>query len=402
MQVETVRALKHRNFRLLWAGSCFSFSGQWVQVMALSWLVLELTNSPFYLGLLGLVRAIPALIFSLFAGVLADRVNRRWLFLLTHIGALGMNLLLAFLITLGVTNVWIVLGVTFFWSIAFAMNNTTRQAFIPQLVERPDLLNAIALNQAIFSAGRIIGPVLAGIIIVRWNIASCFYFNATLMVPLALALVAMRVPSLPRTARPRKMLKEFSEGLRYVGRNSSVASLLLLVALPTFFGMSYTVLLPIFARDLLRVGVSGYGVLMSAEAVGALLASLGVANLGGFPRKGWLMLWITIIFGLLLIALALSTWYPLFLLLVLLVGGTNSGYLTLANTLIQLLVPDELRGRVMSLYMLNPAVLHHLGMLFLGALATAIGVTSSLITGGLIVSFFVAVMAIRVPLLRRL
>lgn len=371
-------------------------------MMALSWLILELTGSPFYLGLLGLTRAIPAFIFSLLGGVLADRVNRRWLFFLTHIGALTMTLLLASVANLGIANVWIILAVTFVWSIAFAMNNTTRQALIPLLVEKPDLLNAIALNQAIFSAGRIIGPILAGIIIVRWNISACFYLNAILMLPLVLSVLAMRVQHLPRSTEQRKIFKEFSTGIRYVVSNKSVGSLLLLVAIPTFFGMSYTVLLPIIARDILEVGASGYGVLVSTEAIGALLASIGVANLGGFSRKGRLILGVAIIFGVLLSALAFSNWYPVSIILVFLAGVANSGYLTLTNTLVQLLVPDELRGRVMSLYMLNPAVLHHLGILYMGTLAEGIGVTLSLIASGLIVSLFAVGMALRVPLLRRL
>ena len=366
------------------------------------WLVLELTDSPLYLGLIGLVRAIPALVFVPLGGVLADRLNKRWLFFLTHIWTLGMNLLLAFLITLGIVNVWIVLGVTFLWAIAFAINDTTRQAFIPELVERTNLVNAISLNTTVFSTGRIIGPLLAGIIIARWNIAVSFYFTAILMVPLVLALLVIRIPNSPRPAKSGNILKNFGEGLGYVNKNRSVAWLLFLVALPTFFGMSYTVLLPIFARDLLGVGATGYGWLMSISSVGAVLASLGVANLGKFSHKGWLMLWIAITFGLLLVALAFSRWYPLSLLLVLLVGVTNTGYMTLANSLIQLLVPDELRGRVMSLYLLNPIVVHHLGTLSLGALAAAIGTTSSLMTGGLIVSVLIAAMAIWIPRLRRL
>ncbi len=401
MRLETIRALKYRNFRLFWVGSWFSYSGQAIQVMAVTWLVLELTGSPLYLGLIGLVRAVPALVFSLLGGVLADRLNRRWLFLLTHIGTLSMSLLLAFLVTLGLANVWVVLGVTFLWTSAFAINTTTRQAFIPELVDRPDLLNAISLNATVFSAGRIIGPILAGIIIVHWNIAASFYLTAILMVPLVLVLPFIRVPSLSHPANSGNIVKDFGEGLGYVKENRSVAWLLFLVALPTFFGMSYTVLLPIFASNL-GVGATGYGWLISISSVGGVLASLGVANLGKFSHKGWLVLWIAITFGLLLIALSFSRWYPLSLVLVLLVGAANNGYLTLANSLIQLIVPDELRGRVMSLYSLNPAVLHHLGTLSLGALATAIGATFSLMTGGLIVSVFVAAMAIWIPRLRRL
>lgn len=402
MRVKIFQALRHRSFLLFCTGSFFSFSGQWVQVMALSWLVLELTNSPFYLGLIGLVRAIPALVFSLLGGVLADRINRRWLFFFTHLGVLSMSLLLALLITLGMANIWIVFGVTFLGAIVFAMNNTTRQALIPQLVEKPELVNAIALNQAAFSAGRMVGPIIAGAIIALWDIAACFYFNAMIMIPLALALLSIRVPNPVSTTRTSNIYGEFVEGLRYVRRNREIASLLFLVAFPTFFGMSYTVLLPIYARDLLGVGASGYGALMSASAVGGLIAAFIVANLGTFNRKGLLILWVAILFGLLLVIFALSNWYLLSLVLVALIGAANNGYLTLTNSLIQLLVPEKIRGRVMSLYMLNPAVLHHLGTLFLGAVATVIGATFSLIAGGFIVAGFVSYMAIKVPQLRRL
>jgi len=402
MRFETAQALKYGNYRLLWLGSCFSFTGRWVQMLALTWLVLELTDSPFYIGLLAAVRAVPAFIFSLYGGVLADRLNRRWLFFFTQLGELSMTLLLAILVSLGAANIAIVMAISFFWGIAFTMNNTTRQALIPQLVEKPDLLNAVALNQAIFAGGRIVGPILAGMIITRWNTATCFYINAMLMVPLVLALLPMRVSNPPPRTGSRKIFQEFGDGLRYVVSNRSIASLLLLVAIPTFFGMSYTVLIPVLARDVLGVGASGYGTLVSIEAVGALLASLGIANLGGFSRKGWLVLCVAISFGLLLIALSLSSWYPLFITLIFLAGVANSGYLTLTNTLIQLLVPDNLRGRVMSLYMLNPAVLHNLGMLYLGSLAGAVGVTLSLTASGLVVALFALGMAILVPRLRRL
>lgn len=402
MGLITIQALKYRNYRLLWIGSCFSFTGQWMQMIALSWLVLDITGSPFYLGLLGLVRAIPSFVFSLYGGILADRLNRRWLFFFTHIGALVLTLLLAFMISLGVANISVVLGVTFFWGIAFAMNNTTRHALIPQLIEKPDLLNAVALNQAIFSASRIIGPALAGLIIVRWGTDACFYFSVLTMLPLVLTLLPMRVPNPPLITESRKIFKEFGDGLRYVINNRSVGALLLLVAVPTFFGMSYTVLIPVFARDVLEIGATGYGILESVGAVGALVASLVIANLGGFSRKGWLILGTAVSFGLLLIALAVSPWYQVFLILALLIGVANSGYLTMTNAVIQSLVPDELRGRVMSLYMLNPAVLHNLGALYLGSFAEAVGVTLSLSISGLIVALFVLGMIIRVPRLRQL
>lgn len=402
MRLETIQALKHGNFRLFWIGSLFSFSGQWVQLMALSWLVLELTDSPFYLGMLGLVRGVPAFAFSLLGGIMADRVNRRRLFFITHIGALSLTLLLAFLVNAGVANVWVVLAITFIWSTAFATNNIARQTLVPQLVERPDLINAVGLVATARSSGRIIGPLLAGVIITRWNIAACLYTNAVLMTPMILSLLFMRVTSQPRPTRPGNISKELGEALRYVIRNRAVTWLLICVAVVTFFGMAYTVMLPVFARDLLGVGASGYGYLVSASAVGALLASLGAANLGRFRHKGLLVLWIAIIFGWLIIALALSNWYQLSMILVFFIGAANIGFLTLVNSLIQLLVPDELRGRVLSLYMLGPASLHHMGTLFLGTLAAATGIVPSLVTVGLIVVLSVTAMAIWITQLRRL
>jgi MFS family permease len=294
------------------------------------------------------------------------------------------------------------LGLTFIWSIAFSMTNATRESIVPQLVARQDLVNAVALNNAVRSGGRIIGPLMAGIIIACWNIAACFLVNALLMVPLAFALLAARVAGPAHSARHDNILKAFAEGFRYIGRNRPVALLLLFTTLPTFFGMAYTVLVPVIARDLLGVGASGYGTLLSASAAGGLLASLTTANLGRFRRKGLLMLCVAITFGLLLVALALSRWYLLSVALALLGGATNISYLILANSLIQLQVSDQMRGRVMSIFILNPAVLHHLGTLFLGALAAAIGTAPALAATGITVSITVTIMTIRAGQLRHL
>lgn len=402
MKLEIIRALRHRQFLFFWSASWFSYSGEWLYLMALSWLVLDMTDSPFYLGLLGLVRGVPAFFSSLLGGVLADRINRKWLFFITLSWVVVMSVIIGLIATLRVGNVWLVLGLTFIWSIAYAANNTTRQALVPQLVEPSSWLNAIALNSAVVSGGRIIGPLFAGLIIVKWGIGNCFYTNALMIMPLLLVILTIKVPNPSAAASPGNIFRRFTEGLSYAAGHPRVAWLLLFNALATFFGMAYTVMLPVFARDILNIGAGGFGLLMSVSAGGGLMMSLVAANLGKFPRKGLLVLGIGLAFGLVLVAFARSTWLPLSLILIFIAGAANRGYLTLVNSSLVSLVPEELRGRVMSLYMISPTTLHHLGSLFLGALASAIGSVMALSLSGLTLALSTVVITLKARRIRHL
>lgn len=263
-------------------------------------------------------------------------------------------------------------------------------------------LNAISLNSAVTSGGRIIGPIIAGVIIESWGTASCFFANALLIIPLLLAVLTIRVPNPSDSPGSHNIFHRFQEGLSYATRHSRVAWLLIFTALATFFGMAYTVMLPVFARDILDVGASGFGFMMSVSAIGGLIMSLTAANLGKFPHKGSLVLGIGIVFGIVLISFAQSDWYPLSLFLVFVAGAANRGYLTLVNSLLVSIVPEELRGRVLSLFMISPTTLHHLGTLFLGALASAIGGAVALTVSGFIVTLSSVIIISKAQKVRRI
>ncbi len=368
-------------FRNYFIATTVSNTGSWMQIVAQGWLVLSLTDSPFYLGLVGLVRAVPTILLSLIGGVLADRFDRRRILIVTQSVAMISSILLAVLVITDVVTVWHILTISFISSIFFAADNPTRQALVPDLVGRERLTSAIGLNAAAWNGAAVIGPSIAGILIAVVGVSGAFALNAASY--LAVMGVVMTMPELPRYASTKRSVAgQLADGMRYIGGQRAIWGILLLFAIPSLGARPYIQMMPVFARDVLGLGATGYGVLMAASGIGALIGALAVTSLGASTRRGTILLGVTAGLGLTLIAFSSSHWLLPSLLLVVAVGGASTLMMSLANAVLQGLVPGEMRGRVMSVYSLIAAGFMPLGSMLLGSLGSLIGVPLAVGLGG--------------------
>jgi MFS family permease len=366
-------ALRHRNFTLLWSGLIVSNVGTWMQNVAQGWLVLQLTNSPLWLGLLGLSFAIPMIVFPLVGGAVSDRVHRIRLLVITQTGQLLVALVLAILTWLNLVNVWTILIGSFLSSTFLAFDNPTRQALIPDLVPRRDLLNALSLNSAVYTGAALIGPALAGALLGPLGAGTLFFLNAISYGAVIIALWLMRDVKTHAGGQHASLGEAMLSGLRYAWQSRLIRALLILAALAALFGRSYQNLLPIFARDIWSAGEEGYGLLLSAAGAGALVGAFGLASIKRVPRPGAMMIAGGLIFTASLIAFALSPTIGLGIVLLFVAGISATVFTTIIATFIQMATPNELRGRVMALYSITLIGLPSLGALATGALAEALG-----------------------------
>jgi len=398
----TFRALKHRNFRIFWTSRIVSLTGNWMQTVAQGWLVYRLTDSPLYLGLVGFAQYLPVLLFALFGGVLADRFPKRNLLLFTNAGALLQALSLAILTSSGQIQVWQIIVLAFLLGTVQALDAPTRQSIMMELVGPRDLLNAIALNSSAFNSARAIGPLLAGILVSLVGEAGCFYINALGFSVVLGALLRIKLPLRPVSERAAGIWTRLRDGLSYARHDPTILTLLSLVLVASIFGVSYGTLLPVFARDILRVGPKGYGLLMTATGIGALSAALLLASRRSSQGKGrWLTLG-NLLFPIMLLLLAASR---LFLLSWLALVGVGFGLVLQnanVNVLLQTLSSERYRGRVMSLYALTFMGMMPLGSLQAGAVANAYGAPLAVTAGALICLLFGLAILIKRPQLRRL
>jgi MFS family permease len=377
-----LRALRYRNYRLFFLGQGFSLIGTWVQQVAMSWLVYRLTGSAFLLGVVGFTSQIPSLVLSPFAGVLADRCNRRTLLFFTQALSMLQAVVLAVIVLAGSVQVWHIIVLSLFLGSVNAIDMPPRHSFVIDLVEdREDLGNAIALNSSIFNGARLVGPSLAGLLIATVGEGLCFLINALSYVAVIFALWAMRLK--PVTIEPAKgsVLGGVRDGFVYAFRSPAIRDVLLLVMLTSFAGMPYTVLLPVFAKEILGGGANTFGFLMTASGVGAFSATIYLASrptseglVTGLRRS------ITL-FGLALIGFALSRTMWLSLVTLFLVGFGVINQLASSNTHLQSVVAEDKRGRVASFYALALMGVAPLGSLLSGAMASRIGVPATLILG---------------------
>lgn len=381
-QFDTFAALRHRNFRLFYLGQGISLMGSWMQAVALSWLVLILTNSAFYLGLVSALQTLPILLFSFPGGVLADRARKHRLLFLTQGGMMAVALVLGLLVAWERLNIVILCLLVFLAGSALAFDIPIRQSFIVELVGKTDLPNAIALNSTMFNGTRIIGPALAGLLIAQVGLANCFLLNAVSFLAVLLALFRMQLP--PPAPVPwvpfREALKELHTFLR---RHQNLKLVLLLMTAVSILGHSYHVLVPILARDVLGAGPQGFGLLMAVNGVGAFAGGLALARrLRRRPPMpsflGGLGLFLA---GLL--ALSLTRNYYLALVAMALTGVGMVSQLSTGNSLLQLNVPDQMRGRIMSLFSLIIMGSVPFGSLLYGAVATWCGPRLALTLGSL-------------------
>lgn len=408
------RALSHRNFRLFWAGALLSNVGTWMQAVAQGWLVLQLTDSPFWLGVDGFVATVPGLGLTLLAGVFADLVDRRRLLILTQIGAGLSALTLAILITTNVVNarmdIWIILVLSFATGCCFALAGPSYQAITIDLVGREDLSNAIALNSTQFQLSRVVGPLFAGLGFKVFGLAGCFFANALSFVAVIISLKLVRYEkeqaalSAPQhsASDSRAVWQDLKEGLRYVRGRPRVLLLLVISGLTSLFGAPYMSLVPVFARDILHVGETGLALMSGMSGAGAFLGALLLTFLGNFKHKGWSVLGGAFAFALCLVGFALSTRLYISLMFIFGMGLAIVSSVAVINMLLQQLVTDEMRGRVMSMFILSFVGTMPIGNLIAGSAAERFGAPRTLVAGGIIIALFIAFIALRFKRLRQL
>ncbi|MEX2155478.1 MAG: MFS transporter [Gemmatimonadales bacterium] len=394
-------ALAHRNFRLFLFGQTISLTGTWMQSVAQGWLVLELTNSPFYLGLVSALGSLGVLLFTLYAGVIADRTDKRRTVLITQTLQMLQAFALAALVWSGHVTTESVMILAAFLGVVAAFDIPTRQAFIVEMVGKEDLMNAIALNTSVFNLTRVLGPVIAGLLIGAKGVAICFFLNGVSYLAVIGSLLAMRLPPHIPQLTQLSAWQGFREVLAFLRDDRRVSTLVVLTAIISIFGFPFLLLMPVFARDVLRVGARGYGVLSAAVGLGAVGGALGVAVLGQRIRKGRTLVAAGITFGLLLMVFASSRVFPLSLALLALVGAAMIVNNALTNTLLQTLVPDHLRGRVMGFYSFMFVGMAPLGAFQAGVFAERLGAPAAVAMGGVISALAVAMAGWRVPELRR-
>jgi MFS family permease len=393
-------ALAHRNFRLFLFGQTVSLTGTWMQSIAQGWLVLQLTDSPFYVGLVSALGSVGVLLFTLYAGVVADRSDKRRVVTITQTLLMLQAFALAALVATGKVTVENVMALALFMGIVNAFDIPTRQSFLVDMVGKEDLMNAIALNSSMFNATRVFGPAVAGILIGSAGMVWCFLLNGVSYLAVIASLLAMRLtPHVPRPTQSSAW-QGFREVVTYLRSDRRVSTLVVLTGLFSVFGFPYLVMMPVFARDVLHARAAGYGALTAAVGAGALLGALGIAVLSRRIPKGRTLVLGGTSFGLALVLFAASRSYTVSLFILALTGCAMITNNALTNTLLQTLVPDALRGRVMGFYSFVFVGLAPLGALQAGVIAEHYGAPWAVATGGLVTALSMAVAAWRVPALR--
>jgi MFS family permease len=377
-----LRALAHRDYRLFFSGQLISLIGTWMQRVAQSWLVLELTNSPFKLGLISALQSAPMLCLAFIAGAVADRLPKRRVLIGTQTALMAQAFVLAVLVWSGYARYWHVALLATCYGLANTLDMPTRQSFIVEMAGKEDLPNAIALNSTMVSGARMVGPAVAGLLVDRYGVASAFGLNGLSFVAVILALAAMRNDGLPGPVQGTTVREDILAGLRYAARTPLVALTLSLLSTVGLFVINHNVLVPLLARDVLHEGAHGFGLLMAAVGVGAIVGALAVATRGkGRPPLSLLLGTGGTASGFTLLLAGIRNFWVAMLVLTL-VGLSQIVFLASCNTLLQLVVPDRMRGRIMSLYAFVWVGVTPLGSLFVGTIADWWGVAAAYALGG--------------------
>jgi MFS family permease len=402
------RSLAHRNYRLFFIGQGISMIGTWMTRVATGWLVYRLSGpqSALLLGLVGFAGQMPAFFLAPFAGVLVDRWNRHRLLVVTQACSLIQSALLAWVAFEGqadATTIWMILALSLFQGVINAFDMPARQAFLVEMIEnKENLPNAIALNSSLVNGARLVGPSLAGVLIALKGEGWCFLLDAVSYVAVIAALLAMRITPRERTSRPAPMWRGLKEGIVYAFGFAPIRSMLLLLALVSFMGMPYTVLMPIFADKVLDGGPYALGFLSGASGVGALIGALYLASRQTILGLGRTIVLATTLFGIGLVGFALSRVLWLSLLTMLVTGFGMMVQMAASNTILQTIVEEDKRGRVMSLYSMAFMGVTPFGSLFAGTLANWIGATGTVLLGGVVCLLGALRFALGLPHLRTL
>jgi MFS family permease len=376
-----MRALKHRNFQLFFSGQLISLTGTWMQTVAQSWLVYRLTGSSLLLGLVGFASQIPVFLMAPVGGMVADRVNRHRIVIATQTVSMFLALVLAALTLTHTVKVWHIFVLAAMMGVVNAFDIPGRQSFLVDMVGREDLMNAIALNSSMFNGARVIGPAIAGILVAKIGEGWCFFANGISYIAVIVGLLLMKV-ACPGRSKSDSPLADIIEGFHWVSHTGPIRALLLLLGLVSLVGMPYTVLMPVFADRILHGGARGLGILMGFTGIGALLGALTLALRTGVKGLGRLVSICCAGFGVSLIAFSFSQHFWLSAALLIPVGFFIMLQMACSNTLIQAMVPDALRGRVMALYSMMFMGMAPFGALLGGALADRLGAPITVATGG--------------------
>ena len=396
------RAMSHRNYRLFWTGAFLSNIGTWMQAVAQGWLVLQLTNSAFWLGLDAFMATAPGFVLTLVGGVFADLLDRRRLLIYTQVVAGLAALALATLIYFGAVNRWMVLGFSFVTGCCMALASPSYLALTVDLVGREDLANAIALNSSQFQLSRVVGPALAGFGLRLFDVAGCFFINGLSFIAVVVSLAMVRTESVMHVHPPpshsvrdrRALWRDLVEGFVYVKNRPRVFSLLLISSVNSLFGAPYFAMIPIYARDIFGLGATGLAWLMGVAGTGAFCGAALLTVLGDYRRKGWLVLGGSLAFGICVSGFALSTHLLSSCVFLFGLGFALVTSVAMVNTLLQKLVTDQMRGRVMSMFILSFIGTMPIGNIIAGSSSQRFGVQYTLATGGLVVAIFATIMLI--------
>ena len=372
-----------------------------MQFLILGWLVLELTDSSAQLGLVIALYGVPNLAMLTFGGIFADRIDRRWLLFYSRILVMALILVAATLTVLELISIWHIYAISFILGTIQGLNMPAQMAIVPDLVDEKDILNATSLNMAVFNTGRIMAPSLAGVIIQHIGIGQALYLNAVFYAISCLFLVMITGLESRSQSSKANMLRAFGEGIRFVAATPIALTMVGLSFAFGFFGAAYVQVLPAFGREVLNLNADGAGFLLTIAGVGSLTGNVFLASLGNTRHKNWLLLGMIILFGVMLFLFALTPIYLVSLVLLFFTGVGFTGFISMGTTVLQLSTPPELRGRMMSLWLVGAAV-HYIGALPLGAVGEHWGWPISLGGGALIMLAFVLWLGILRPTLRQL
>src|SRR6202522_3412678 len=379
---DMVRSLRHRNFQLFFGGQLISLIGTWMQTIAQAWLVYRITGSSLLLGVVGFAGQIPIFILSPLGGLAADRWNRQKIVIGTQVASMLLAFVLAALTLLHIVKTWEIITLAALLGAVNAFDIPGRQSFLIEMVSRDDLMNAIALNSSMFNGARVIGPAIAGILVSRIGEGWCFFANGASYIAVIAALLMMKLPPYRPVPAGTSPFEHIAEGFRYIQRTAPILALITLIGIVSLVAVPYSVLMPIFADQILHRGAHGLGILMGSAGVGALLGALTLASRRGVKGLGTVVGFAAMAFGVSLILFAFSKIFWLSVVLLVPVGYGVMLQMSSSNTLIQAMVPDELRGRAMAMYPMMFMGMAPIGSLLSGLFADWIGAPLTVAIGG--------------------
>ena len=379
------RSLRYRNYRLFFSGQSLSLIGTWVQRIAIPWLVYRLTGSAFLLGFVGFAGQIPTFILAPFAGVLTDRLNRYHIMIVSQILSMIQALALALLFFTNTIEVWNVLLLSVIQGCINAFDTPARQSFVIEMVEdKNDIGNAVALNSSMFNGARLVGPSIAGVLIASLGEGACFLINGISYIFVVISLLLMKVkPQEKKKTKDTNIIKEFKEGFTYTFGFPPIRSIIILLTLISLMGMPFSVLMPIFAKDIFHGGSHIFGFLMGASGVGALIGAAYLASRKSVVGLDKLIPLAAVVFGLGLVCFSLSSSFPLSIILMIITGVGMMMQTACSNTILQTISDNDKRGRVMSFYTMAFMGTAPIGSFLAGSMASMIGAPATLLIGGI-------------------